>query len=507
MTQLNEGTLTTVPSNVATPTYDRTHLKRGIAHFGVGNFHRAHQAFYVDRCLALPGQQDWGIVGIGLSGGERARAKADQFRSQDCLYSLTVAPAKGDTSVRIIGAQLDYLLAPEQPQEVLELLTDPALRIVTLTITEGGYHVDASSGAFVTEHPDVAHDLAGEGPPRTVFGFVAAALARRRSAGTKPFTVVSCDNLRHNGEVARAAFVGFASTVDQELGAWIDSNVTFPNSLVDRITPSVSAEDAARLNAASGLADQIPVVAEEFSQWVIEDRFVDGRPALHEVGVQFSDEVKLWEQVKVRVLNAGHLTLTYPALLLGYHEVAEAMRDPQIPVLLERFLDKVVVPLLEAPRDVDLVDYKDTVLDRFSNEAMHDQLTRIASDSASKVPVFLTTTIQQVLARGADHRIPAFILAAWSRALQGEDDDGKGFDVTEPRLAENARRLLISGDPREALSIEPLLASGAAEHADFVASFEHYRRTLAESGAEAVLKAVLDATAEDEGATVVPGSR
>jgi mannitol-1-phosphate/altronate dehydrogenase len=495
MTDLSEGTLSTVPSNVATPAYDRTQLKRGIAHFGVGNFHRAHQAFYIDRCLSLPGQQDWGIVGIGLSGGERGRKKADQFLSQDCLYSLTVAPAKGDTSVRVIGAQLDYLLAPEQADEVLELLTDPALRIVTLTITEGGYHVDPGSGAFVTDHPDVAHDLAGGGPPRTVFGFVTAALARRRSLGAKPFTVVSCDNLRHNGEVARTAFVGFAGTVDQELGAWIDSHVSFPNSLVDRITPSVSAEDAARLNAASGLNDQIPVVAEEFSQWVIEDRFADGRPALEEVGVQFSDEVKLWEQVKVRVLNAGHLTLTYPALLIGYHEVAEAMRDPLIPVLLERFLDKVVVPLLEPPRDVDLVEYKDTVLDRFSNEAMHDQLTRIASDSASKVPVFLTTTIAQVLAHGTDHRILAFILAAWSRVLQGEDDNGKSFDVTEPRLDENARRLLTSGEPHEALRVEPLLASGAAGHAEFVASFEHYRRALAESGAEATLKAVLDATA------------
>ena len=331
--------------------------------------------------------------------------------------------------------------------------------------------------------------------PRTVFGFVTEALARRRATGTKPFTVVSCDNLRHNGEVARAAFVGFANALDQELGAWVDSNVAFPNSLVDRITPSVSAEDATRLNAASGLADQIPLVAEDFSQWVIEDRFSDGRPALEEVGVQFSDEVKLWEQVKVRVLNAGHLTLTYPALLLGYHEVAEAMRDPQVPVLLDRFLDKVVLPLLEAPRDVNLAEYKNTVLDRFSNEAMHDQLTRIASDSASKVTVFLTNTIQQVLARGTDHRIPAFILAAWSRVLQGEDDNGKTFDVTEPRLDEAARRLLIAGDPREALRIEPLLASGAAERADFVASFEHYRKALEEQGAEATLKAVLDATA------------
>jgi mannitol-1-phosphate/altronate dehydrogenase len=495
MTELNEGTLSKLPPKIATPSYDRTRLKRGIAHFGVGNFHRAHQAFYVDRCLALPDQQDWGIVGIGLSGGERGRKKADQFRSQDCLYSLTLAPAKGDTSVRVIGAQLDYLLAPEQPAEVLRLLTDPALRIVTLTITEGGYHVDPESGVFVAAHPDVVHDLSRGGDPRTVFGFVTEALTRRRSAGTNPFTVVSCDNLRHNGEVARAAFVGFASALDQELGAWIDSNVMFPNSLVDRITPSVTAKDATRLNAASGLADQIPLVAEDFSQWVIEDRFADGRPALQEVGVQFSDDVKLWEQVKVRVLNAGHLTLTYPALLLGYREVAGAMRDPQVPVLLERFLDKVVLPLLEAPRDVNLVDYKNTVLDRFSNEAMHDQLTRIASDSASKVTVFLTTTLQQVLERGTDHRIPAFILAGWSRVLQGKDDDGTTFEVTEPRLDETARRLLISGDPREALRIEPLQASGAAEDADFVATFDRYRKALAEQGAKATLTALLDGTA------------
>jgi mannitol-1-phosphate/altronate dehydrogenase len=494
MTELSESTLAILPSNVATPLYDRTHLRCGIAHFGVGNFHRAHQAVYIDRCLALPGQQDWGIVGIGLAGGERGRRKADQFRSQDCLYSLTVAPAAGDTYVRVIGAQLDYLLAPEQPAEVLALLTDPTLRIVTLTITEGGYHVDPASGAFVTDHPDVARDLTREGAPRTVFGFVTEALARRRSSGTNPFTVVSCDNLRRNGEVARAAFVGFASALDPDLGAWVDSNVCFPNSLVDRITPSVTAEDTARLNTASGLDDQIPVVAEDFSQWVIEDRFTDGRPALEEVGVQFSDEVKLWEQVKVRVLNAGHLTLTYPALLLGYHEVAEAMRDPQVSVLLDRFLDKVVLPLLDAPRGVNLVDYKNTVLKRFSNEAMHDQLTRIASDSASKVTVFLTNTIQQVLARDTDHRIPAFILAAWSRVLHGEDDNGKVLDVSEPRLHETARRLLISGDPYEALRVEPLLASGAAEHADFVASFDHYRKALAQRGASATLKAVLDAT-------------
>src|SRR5712672_2338540 len=346
MTELNASTLSQLPPKVAAPPYDRSRLKRGIAHFGVANFHRAHQAFYIDRCLALPRQEDWSIVGIGLGGGERGRQKAAQYCAQDCLYSLTIAPPKGEPAVRVIGAQVDYLLGSAQPDEVLALLTSPDLRIVTLTVTEGDYHVDPQSNAFVTDHPDVAHDLGGNGPPRTVFGFVTEALARRRTAGIKPFTVVSCDNLRHNGEVARIAFVGFANARDPELGAWVEASVAFPNSLVDRITPSVSAEDAARLNAASGLDDRAPLVA-------------------------------------------------------------EAMRDAQVPVLLDRFLDKIVLPLLEAPRDVNLVDYKNTVLERFSNEAMHDQLTRIASDSASKVPVYFTTTLQEMLAQGVDHRLPA----------------------------------------------------------------------------------------------------
>lgn len=496
MNELNAATLSQLPSRVATPAYDRSRLKRGIAHFGVGNFHRAHQAFYIDRCLALPGQEDWGIVGIGLSGGERGRRKAAQFRAQDNLYSLTIAPPHGDSHVRVIGAQIDYLLAPEQPEEVLALLASPQLRIVTLTITEGGYHVDPHTHAFRTDHLDVAHDLAGEGAPRTVFGFVAEALARRRAAGIRPFTVVSCDNLRHNGDVARTAFVGFARARDPGLGDWIETHVAFPNSLVDRITPAVSAADARRLDAASGVDDRIPLVAEDFTQWVIEDRFSDGRPALEEVGVQIGREVKLWEQVKVRVLNAGHLALAYPSLLLGFREVAEAMRDEHVPVLLERFLGQGVLPLLQAPRGVDLQAYKDTVLERFGNEAMHDQLTRIASDSGSKIPVYLTTTLRQLLERGADVRIPAFILAAWARVLQGRDDAGGEFKVSEPHLGKAARVRLATAAAGQALGIAPLRAAEVAGDADFAAAFDGYRRALAEDGTRATLQRLLAATGD-----------
>jgi mannitol-1-phosphate/altronate dehydrogenase len=463
MTELNEGTLASLPSHVTTPAYNRAQLKAGIAHFGVGNFHRAHQAYYIDRCLALPNQQDWGIVGIGLSGGERGRKKADQFRSQDCLYSLTVAPAKGDTSVRVIGAQLDYLLAPEQPAEVLQLLTDPALRIVTLTITEGGYHVDPGSGTFVTDHADVAHDLTGNDTPRTVFGFVTEALARRRSAGTKPFTVVSCDNLRHNGEVARAAFVGFASALDQDLGAWIDSNVTFPNSLVDRITPSVSADDAARLNAGSGLADQIPVVAEDFSQWVIEDRFAGPRPRWEQVGAELVADVTPYETAKLRMLNGAHSALAYMGLERGHTYVHEAIADPALRAPIERLLRAEAATSFTPAPGQDLAAYADALLARFANPALEHRLIQIAMDGSQKIPQRWLATLADNDRTGRESATLRAALAAWLRHVRGDNSArwGPVDDPLAPALAARWREAGAAGVVEALFGPGGLLAASA----------------------------------------------
>ncbi len=349
---IDSSNLATVPAGIEKPAYDRSKVKPGIAHLSVGNFHRAHQAVYLDKCLALGGQDEWGIVGIGLMDVESERAKAKALQSQKGLYSLTDYPPEGKPTVSIIGSIVDYLHAPDDPAAVLKLLTDPAIKIVTLTVTEGGYNTD-EKGRFKLEDPGVARDLKGD-VPSTSFGYLTEALRRRRDAGVPPFTVLSCDNLRHNGNVVKNALLSFARAKDAGLASWIETNVSFPSCMVDRITPAVGPADAARLNRESGLDDAAPIFAEDFIQWVIEDKFPTGRPALEKVGVQFTDDVDPYEQVKLRMLNASHSMLAFPGILIGHRIVHLAMRDPNVSALLDQFLSEDAGPLLErAPQHVD----------------------------------------------------------------------------------------------------------------------------------------------------------
>ena len=487
MVALRVSTLRELPDQVRRPAYDREKVDAGIAHFSVGNFHRAHQAVYVDRVLALPGQAGWGICGIGLIDNEAERAKAAGFAKQDGLYTLTLFPPAGEPQLSVVGAIVDYLFAPADPAAVLRRLGRDTVRIVSLTITEGGYNLDEATGAFRLEAPDIAHDLAHPEAPRTVFGFVTAALADRRARGMRPFTVLSCDNLRHNGDILRQCVLAFARARDPELATWIEAEVTFPNCMVDRITPAVSPADVQRLNALTGIEDQIPVFAEDFIQWVVEDRFCDGRPALEQVGVQFTDDVKAYEQIKLRMLNASHSVLSYPGLLAGYRFVHEAMADRHILELLRTFLDRDVIPLLEAPPGMALDAYRDSVLGRFSNPAVNDQLLRITSDGGSKIPVFLGDTIRACLGSGADHRRLAFVLAAFVRYLGGVDDQGGRFTPQEPHLTPADRALAADPDPLAALRIGAFNGLGLDASDRFVHSFAGYRKLIAEQGALATL--------------------
>ena len=273
-----------VESPVHLPDYNPLDIKAGIVHFGVGNFFRAHEALYIDKILKA--EPTWGIIGVGLTQGDHSTKKAAMFQAQDCLYSLTECAPSGDRSIRIIAALRDYLLAPQNPQSVLEHLTSPDIHIVSMTITEGGYNINEVTGLFDLDTPAVKNDLQNPTNPTTVFGYVVEGLRRRRDAGLNAFTIMSCDNLRHNGDVDRKAFLGFAQARDPELADWIARNATFPNSMVDRITPTVTADIAKQLNTASGLDDALPVVAEDFHQWVLEDKFADGRPDLAHAGVQ-----------------------------------------------------------------------------------------------------------------------------------------------------------------------------------------------------------------------------
>jgi sorbose reductase len=484
---MNRTILETLPAGVSAPGYDPATIGTGIVHFGVGNFFRAHEAFYVDRCLALPGQQGWGIAGVGLTGGARSETKAETFAAQDCLFSLTEAAPDGARTVRVIGALRSYLLAPVDPQAVLDLLTDPAIRIVTMTITEGGYNIDEATGTFRLDTPAVRADLTGKAPPTTIFGFVVEALGRRRAAGTGPFTVLSCDNLRHNGEVARTAFLGYAQARDPDLASWIEANVTFPNGMVDRITPSVDAAIAGKLNAASGLDDALPLVAEDFTQWVVEDKFCAGRPTLEKVGVQFVDDVTGYEQVKVRMLNASHALLAFSGLLLGYRHVDEALRDPDLERFVNAYLEQDVIPRLTAPPGLDKQDYRRSVLSRFSNPAMADQLLRVGSDGSSKVQVFWTETVRRALAEGGDLSRIAFGIAVYLEMLRGTDETGETYAPIEPTL--DAAQIALAGadDLSAALALPAFDAWRDVQTPELVEAILAARRAIRAKGVRAAL--------------------
>lgn len=490
MINLSSKTLAQVGPGVAVPGYDRTALRPGIVHIGVGNFHRVHQAVAVEDCLHLPDHEGWGICGVGLGDGEAARAKAAAFAGQDGLYTVTTCWPDGRVSARVVGAMIEYLHAPADPEVVLRRLVAPDTRIVSLTVTEGAYNIDEATALFVLDTPDVVHDLSGK-PPRTAFGFIVEALSRRRTSGLPPFTVLSCDNLRHNGDTTRLAVTSFARARDAGLADWIEARVTFPNSMVDRIAPRVAAADRERLNTQSGVADAMPAFCEDFTQWVVEDRFCAARPALERAGVTFRDDVGVFEAVKGRLLNASHMLLSYPAILCGFRQVHEALREPLLVELLETFMDRDVIPSVQGPEGVSLQGYKAKIIERFSNPAIGDQLLRIAHDGASKLPVFHSKTIAMLIEAGGDLRREAFLLACFGRYFRGIDDLGASFEVLEPQLSASDRALACGPDPLDLLRITPFRGLGLDGHPPFLRWFSRWTTGLRTDGTVATLQAML----------------
>ncbi|MBD5654404.1 MAG: mannitol dehydrogenase family protein [Candidatus Eremiobacteraeota bacterium] len=487
---LSDRDLSRVPKGVAVPAYDRRALKVGIVHFGVGNFHRVHEAIAIDRCLNADDDRSWGICGVGLTTGPSAVAKAEAYRAQDGLYTVTTYAPDGTSSVRVVGAMIDYLLGPDNPEAVLRRLAAPDTRIVSLTITEGGYNIDEATGTFVLDRADVVHDLSGK-PPRTAFGFIVEGLARRRAAGLEAFTVLSCDNLRHNGDTIKLAILSFARGRDADLAEWIESHATFPNSMVDRIAPEVSEADRVRLNGESGVDDALPAFCEDFTQWVLEDRFCAGRPALERAGVTFSDDVAGYEAAKGRMLNASHILLSYPGILAGYRYVDEALEDELLKQLLETFFDSDVIPIITGPAGVSLPAYRDKIIERYMNRAIHDQLLRIALDGASKIPVFHSKTIATLAKAGGDLRREAFLLACFARYLSGVDDLGNTFDVREPQLSAADRTLVRDGGAIAVLRIKQFASFDVLTNPSFMTWFEKLTASLEAHGTKATIRSLL----------------
>ncbi len=438
MLVLNADNLGSLPAVVGIPRYNRADINTGIVHIGVGNFHRAHQAWYIDRILHRK-TDNWGICGIGLL--DRDSKMYEILKNQDYLYTLMIREENGNLKTRIIGSIIDYIFAPEDPEKAIEQLADPEVKIISLTITEGGYNMDDSTGSFDFSDPAIQHDLDESHTPITVFGYLARALSRRKKHGNPGLTILSCDNILKNGDTCRKMFLAFIEKYDPRLSQWIQANVSFPNSMVDRITPATTQGDIEALTDAFGYRDDWPVVCEPFSQWVIEDHFVEGRPEWERTKVQFVDEVEPYEKMKIRLLNAGHTLLGMTGTLAGYDYIDEVVNDPVYRWLLQKFMDEEVTPVLGRIKGIDIEEYKKQLLKRFGNTHMRDSLSRICSESSAKIPKFLLPTIREQFERGGSIKFGTFVVAAWCRYLGLAGTSGHNYqvnDIMEEVLIERA---------------------------------------------------------------------
>jgi mannitol-1-phosphate/altronate dehydrogenase len=483
---LRDETLEHHGGQLLVPTYDRSGLTPAVVHFSVGGFHRSHQLLYFDELAERRISTDWGVVGVGL----HSRTMKDALAPQDHLYTVVERSPAGERA-RVVGVMIDYHYAPDDPATVLDVLSDARTRMVSLTITGSGYRLCPQSGEFDADDVDIRWDLQETDRPRTAFGYIVEALDRRRRAGLPPFTVVSCDNMHRNGDAARAAVVGFARLRDEVLARWIGDRVAFPSSMVDRITPHTTPEQREAVAQRYGVDDNWPVITEPFSQWVIEDTFCNGRPPLDQVGVSFVADVARHELMKTRLLNASHCALGYLGSLAGHSSIDRVMADPVFAEYVTRMMDVEVTPLVPPPDGIDLADYKRSLLQRFANPAIADQLSRLCRRGSTKMPHHLLPTLRQAVAEGRPHALLTLAVAAWFRYLRGVHPDGRQIEIDDPR-AEVLQALALAGgtDPR------PLLGDSAIfgdldQFPAFVDELQEALERLDRDGVRATLAAAL----------------
>ncbi|ODT82931.1 MAG: mannitol dehydrogenase [Pelagibacterium sp. SCN 64-44] len=484
--KLSAATLGSI-TRAAVPAYDRADLSPGIVHFGVGNFHRAHQAVYLDDLMALGEGHDWAIIGAGVR--EADEAMRQKLKAQDWL--TTVVEQEADTSTaRITGVMIDHL-KPGDTQAIIAQLADPAIRIVSLTITEGGYYIDPASQTFDIAHPDIVHDAANPQNPRTVFGLILAGLERRRETGIAPFTVMSCDNIPGNGNVTRNAISLLAKSRDPSLSAWVEANVAFPNAMVDRITPATSARERELLAQVFDIEDNYPVFCESFRQWVLEDHFPAGRPALEKVGVQFVQDVSPYEHMKIRILNGGHAAIAYPAGLLDIHYVHEAMEHPIILNFLRKIETEEIIPIVPPVPDTDLNQYYSQCERRFANPKIGDTIRRLALDGSNRQPKFIVPSALDRVRADLPVTGLALISALWCRYCFGTTDSGATIAPNDPgwdRLTAQAARARET--PAAWLEMADIYGE-LASNAVFAATFTRMLETLWRLGTHETLERYL----------------
>lgn len=470
--------------------YDRNSVKAGILHFGVGNFHRAHLEFMTSHLLEDPTQRSWGICGAMILPGDERLYKA--LKEQDGEYTLTVCGRDGKNEVYRLGALVELYWGIEQKEAILDKIADKNIRIITLTITEGGYNISRQTGEFMLDNAQVAHDIANPANPVTAFGYVAEGLRRRKALGAGPITILSCDNLQHNGNTARRAFMSFVEAQDQVLAEWMEANVTFPNSMVDRITPATRPEDVERLNKENATDDKAPVYCEDFIQWVVEDNFAAGRPAWETVGAQMTDDVTAFENMKLSLLNASHTLLSYPSFLYGYRKVDAAMHDERIAKFVRQFMDIDITPYVPAPKDTDLELYKQTLCERFGNRTVSDQVARLCFDGASKFPVYVMPNLEKMISDDKELIRVAYLFAAYRHYLKYHtDDNGEQFEVADPWLTVDDHKLIDSDDALDFLALSPFRSTDLRAANNFTQPYLRMVESIKSKGAMKTLEEIL----------------
>lgn len=483
---LTQANLPHLPDAIARPTYDRSALTAGIVHIGLGNFHRGHQAWYLHRLMQQGLAHDWAIIGAGVRAGD-AKMR-DKLLAQDCLTTLIELDPAG-TSAEVIGSMIGFVPVAEGNAPLIAAMSDPAIRIVSLTVTEGGYYLNAT-GALDLSHPDLQHDIAHPDAPKTVFGAMVAALRTRRAAGHAPFTGQSCDNLQGNGAILRQTIVGLARATDPDLADWIETQSSFPNAMVDCIVPATGEAELARARAL-GVIDAVPVTHENFRQWVIEDDFCAGRPAWETVGATLTQDVHSFEAMKIRMLNAGHQVLANAGELLGLPTIAACMEDDQIAAFFRKVQTDEIAPHVQPVPGMTPDAYLDLIARRFSNPQIHDTTRRVAFDGASRHAGFVLPILRDSLAKGTSISGLALTEALWARMCHGTRDDGSLIDPNDPIWSDLMATAQTARNTPAAWLLQKQIYGDLASNPHFGAAFAGWLSALWENGTRATLSAYL----------------
>lgn len=485
---LGNATLADLPDGIDRPRYDRSALTPGIVHIGVGNFHRAHQSWYLHRLMQAGQAMDWAILGASVRPHDIPLR--DALLRQDCLTSL-IELAPGVSSAEVVGAMIDYLPIEDDNAALIHQMAQPAIRIVSLTVTEGGYFIDPATKGFDHAHPDIQHDATHPDRPKTAFGAMIQALRLRRDQDIGPFTCMSCDNLLGNGKVLHQAVVSLARMSDPDLAAWIDRECSFPNAMVDCIVPATGPNERA-LAGQFGLADQAPVTHESYRQWVIEDAFCAGRPAFEQVGVTFTDHVHAFEAMKIRILNGGHQVVSIPAQILGIDTISEAMDHPLIGAFFEKVARAEIAPHVADVPGTTAQDYVTLIADRFRNPKIVDTTRRVAFDGSARHPGFVLPSIRDGLAAGSDISGLALVEAAWARMCAGSQEDGQPIAPNDPNWATLTETAQIArANPQAWLDMRQIYGDLAAADA-FATAFGTWLAMIWDQGLEPTLCTFLD---------------